>query len=133
MPPADPNFEKDEPKRRKPIPKRRDEEDEDDYDDDEDDRPRRRSDGGMSTLIPYRNGMALAGYYCSVFSLIPCLALILGPLAIIFGILGLRTVRANPEAKGTAHAIVALVLGGLTTLGNIGLLLFLIGGAALSR
>ena len=45
--------------------------------DDDDDRPRRGrrdgyNDGGMSTLIPYKNGKALAAYYCGVFSLIPC-------------------------------------------------------------
>ncbi len=101
---------------------------------DEDDRPRRRrregeyEDDAVTTLIPYKNGKALAAYYCGVFSLIPCLGLGLGPVALIFGILGLRYVRDNPSAKGTGHAWAGIVLGALTTLGNLaGVILVLIG------
>src|SRR5947209_2589034 len=58
--------------RRRRVP---DDDDDDDDDDDEDDRPRRRRDGyedeGIATLIPYKNGKALAAYYVGVFSLIP--------------------------------------------------------------
>jgi hypothetical protein len=100
----------------------------DDFEDD--DRPRRRrppqTDDGVSTVIPYRNGPALAGYYCGVFSLIPCLGLILGPIALVLGILGLRAVKRTPEAKGTAHAIVAIVLGGLVLLGHIGIIVVMV-------
>jgi hypothetical protein len=110
-------------------PKRRLRDEDRDYDED-DDRPRRRrrrsdyddeyearsSEGGMSSLIPYKNGMALASYYCGVFSLILCIAFILGPLAIIFGFLGLSRAKQHPEAKGKAHAITGIVLGSLTTL-----------------
>ncbi|MCI0683701.1 MAG: DUF4190 domain-containing protein [Gemmataceae bacterium] len=109
----------------------------DDWDDDDRDRPRRRGprapnvrreDDAVATIIPYRNGMALAAYYVGVFSLIPCIALILGPLGIIFGIIGLRRVNANPEVKGTGHAIAGIVLGSITSLANYGLLvLFFLG------
>ena len=101
----------------------------DEWDDEPEDRPRRRrnrpddrggGDDGVSTLIPYHNGMALAAYYVGVFSLIPCVGLILGPLGIIFGIVGLRRVNRNPEVKGTGHAIAGIVLGGIATLGNYG-------------
>lgn len=78
------------------------------------------ADDAISTLIPYKNGRALAAYYFGVFSLIPCLGLLLGPIALVLGILGLRFVSANPTAKGTGHAIAGIVLGGLTTLGNWG-------------
>ncbi|HKI36123.1 MAG TPA: DUF4190 domain-containing protein [Gemmataceae bacterium] len=98
---------------------RRDEEDEED----EDERPRRRrrshddyDDDGVSTLIPYKNGKALAAYYCGVFSFIPCLGNILGPLAVVFGILGLRFVKESPRAKGTGHAWAGIIMGTLTTL-----------------
>ena len=104
-------------------------EDLDDFDD-EADRPRRRrppppprvsrDDDAVSTIIPYRNAMALTAYYCAVFSLIPVFGLLLGPLALGFGIAGLRRVRQDPEAKGTAHAITGIVLGSLTTLANWG-------------
>ena len=103
----------------RPRPRRRPVEDDYDYDDEEDDRPRRRrGDDGVSTIIPYHNGMALAAYYVGVFSLIPGLGLLLGPMACIFGMVGLRRVRANPEVKGTGHAITGIVLGSLTTLAN---------------
>src|SRR5438552_4171155 len=100
MPPPDRRDDK------PPRPPRRKSDDED-----EDDRD---NDGGVSTLIPYRNGMALASYYTGVFSLIPCFGLILGPIALVLGVLGLRYANRNPRAKGTAHAVVGLVLGSLT-------------------
>jgi hypothetical protein len=75
--------------------------------------------GGVSTLIPYKNPSALVGYYLGVFSLIPVFGLILGPAAIVLGVFGIRYVQQYPTAKGTAHAVVALVLGTLTTLGHL--------------
>jgi hypothetical protein len=102
----------------RPPPRRRPADDEGEAD----------ADDPVATIIPYRNGRALAAYYLGVFSLIPCLGLFLGPAAFIFGILGLRYVRANPRAKGTGHAIAGIVLGSLTTLANIGMLLFVIIG-----
>jgi predicted Zn finger-like uncharacterized protein len=117
---------------RKPA-RRRDEEpdDEDDEEGDDDydeERFRRRDDGGVSTLIPYRNGRALAAYYCGVFSFIPCIGLILGPIALVLGILGLRFARAHPSAKGTGHAIAGIVCGSITTLGNWGFFLLMVIG-----
>jgi len=79
-------------------------------------------DAGVSSLIPYKNVQALIGYYLGVFGLI---SILLGPLALfgivplVLGIIGLRNARANPGAKGTAHAWVAIVLGGLETLVGI--------------
>jgi hypothetical protein len=102
----------------------------DDYDDDDDDRPRRprqraRDDDddndddeeGESTageaasiIVPYRNGMALASYYCGVFGLIPIIGLLLGPIAFILGILGFLYKRNHPNAHGTGHAIAGIIL-----------------------
>jgi len=110
-------------------PRRRREEDEDEEDDD---RPRRRrgrddyEDDGISTLIPYKNGKALAAYYVGVFSLIPCFALILGPIAFIFGILGLRYAKEHPTARGAGHAWAGIILGGITTLANLGVIVFFV-------
>ena len=70
-------------------------------------------------LIPYKNVPALVGYYVAVFSLIPCLALLLGPAAIVLGMAGLKRRKANPAARGVAHAWVAIILGALTFLGNV--------------
>ncbi len=100
--------------------RRRDYDDDDDYDD----RPRRRrrdEEEGDATggLIPYKNGMALAAYYCGVFSLIPFLGLILGPIAFVLGILGLRYAGRHPKARGQVHAIVGIGLATFTLLYHI--------------
>jgi predicted Zn finger-like uncharacterized protein len=86
----------------------------------------------VSTIIPYKNGRALGAYYLGVFSLIPCAGLLLGPAALILGILGLRYVKAHPTAKGTGHAIAGIIMGGLTTLANwgFGIVVLVMGGLA---
>jgi predicted permease len=61
-------------------------------------------------MIPYKNGKALAAYYCGVFSFIPLLGCILGPIAIILGILGLAHAKKFPKSKGKGHAIAGIVL-----------------------
>ena len=106
----------------------------------EDDRPRRRRppdvrrhDDGVSSIIPYRNGMALAGYYLGVFSLIPIIGFILGPMGLIFGIVGLRRVNRNPEIKGTGHAVTAIVLGSIGALYNWAIVVFIFIGLLASR
>lgn len=81
-------------------------------------------------IIPARNPQALIGYYVSVFSLIPCLALLLGPAAILLGYLGLKACRERTNMPGKVHAWVAIVLGSITSLANWGLLIF---GFVMSR
>ena len=70
-------------------------------------------DGGISVIIPYRNGLALGAYYTGVFALIPCAGLLLGPAAIVLGILGLRHAATHANAKGRVHAWVGIILGSL--------------------
>ena len=77
------------------------------------------ADSGLNTLIPYRNGLALAAYYCGIFSLIPCLGLVLGVVALVLGVMGWRRYRAQPACGGSVHAWVGIVLGGLCSAGNI--------------
>lgn len=73
-------------------------------------------DGGVSTVIPFRNVPALVGYYVSIFSLIPVLGIVLGPAAVVLGVLGLKRAKANPRAKGRVHAWIAITLGGIGAL-----------------
>lgn len=68
-------------------------------------------DGGVSTIIPYKNAQALIAYYLGVFGLIPVLGLPLALAAVIFGFLGLNFAKKYPEAKGKAHAVTGIVLG----------------------
>ena len=79
-----------------------------DRDDDEFDNT---GDGGISTLIPYRNPMALAAYYVGFVSLIPLVGLLTAPFAVVLGILGIRTARTKPEAKGLVHACIGILFG----------------------
>lgn len=99
----------------RPRKRRRDEDDLDDYDDappPRRDRPRKSSGGdGFATIVPFRNGPALAAYYCGVFGLIPILGFVLGPIAFILGIIGLVKKKNNPKVKGTGHAVAGIILG----------------------
>ena len=73
----------------------------------------------LETLIPYRNAAALAAYYLGVFSLIPCVGVILAILAIAFGVYGLRLARERPETKGKGHAYAGIVLGAIVLVGHL--------------
>jgi hypothetical protein len=95
-----------------------DDDDDDDYEHPEDRRARSKGDA-TGGIIPYKNAKALTSYYTGVFSLIPCLGGILAPIALIFGILGLSHAKKYPESKGTAHAIVGIILGTLVLLGHL--------------
>ena len=82
--------------------------------------------GGMNTIIPYRNPLALAAYYLGVFSLIPFLGIVLGLLAFVLGILGLRFRRRNPSAGGKVHAWIGIIVGGLFGFGYLGITLWIV-------
>ena len=84
----------------------------------------------LGGLIP-RNGPALVAYYCGIFSFIPCLGVILGPVAFVFGILGLKTEKREPFRKGGVHSWVGIICGGLFGLINLaGCVLWLVALAA---
>lgn len=104
--------------------RRDDDDDDDDNDDDEYGYDPRRS-ADAPALIPYKNPSGLIAYYLGVFSLIPCLGLILGPAAIVLGILGIGYANREPRAKGKGHAIAGIVLGSLALLYHVGGFLFL--------
>lgn len=120
MPEPDEDDDRPPPRARRRDPDDRDDRDDDrprrrryrDDDDDEDEARRGRTDA-TGGLIPYKNGKALAAYYCGVFGLISCvIALgIFGVVPIVLGFLGLKHARTHPEAGGKAHAITGIVLG----------------------
>lgn len=70
------------------------------------------SDGTFGGLIPYKNSSALVSYYLGVFSLLPCIGILTGVVAVILGIRGLRYAEKHPEAKGQVHAWIGIVAGG---------------------
>jgi hypothetical protein len=80
--------------------------------DDEPEAEERDSEGDVTGgIIPYKNPLALTSYYLGVFGLIPCLGLLLGPVAIVTGVLGLRYRSQNRLARGGLHAVIGLVFG----------------------
>lgn len=72
----------------------------------------------VSTVIPYKNPMALTAYYLGIFSLIPFLGGILALPAVVLGVLGLRRRAANASAKGAIHAWIGITLGTLSLVGH---------------
>ena len=90
----------------------------------------RDSTGGV---IPYKNPHALIAYYSGIFCLICCITpLPLGIVPLVLGIMGLQKRAQNPNIKGSAHAWIGIVLGGISALGSIfmaiGLILSLVAG-----
>jgi hypothetical protein len=138
---ADEQIQPEEPRRERRDRIREDAADEDrprrrrrrDEDEDEDDRGRFRKPDAVETLIPYRNPRGLIAYYLGVFSLIPCLGLVLGPAALILGFMGLGYRKRHPTAGGTGHAITGIVLGAITTLGNWGAVIAFLVALLLSK
>ena len=67
-------------------------------------------------IIPYKNLPALFAYYLGLFSLLPCLGLFLAIPALVLGIMGLKKRKQNPAVKGSVHAWIGIVMGGMFTL-----------------
>ena len=84
------------------------------------------ADSGIATLIPYRNGAALSAYYLGVFSFIPFLGIFLGLAGFVLGMKGRNYAIAHPEAKGTVHAWIGILLGGFFGFGYLILTIILI-------
>jgi hypothetical protein len=60
--------------------------------------------------------LAMAAYRCAVFGMIPLAGLLLGPLAVILGLVAYRRIKATPEkSTGPVLAVVTLGLAVLVT------------------
>lgn len=70
-------------------------------------------DDGWHSLIP-RNKYALISYYVGLFSML--LGIIMGPIAIVCGIMGLNYAKKNRAAKGAIHAGVGIGCGSIALL-----------------
>lgn len=80
----------------------------------------------IDRIIPAKNVKALLAYYFGVFSLVPCFTPLLGPAALVLGILGLNDCKRDPNLPGKGHAITGIVLGSLTTLIAVALVLIVV-------
>jgi hypothetical protein len=84
-------------------------------------------------IIPYKNMPALISYYLAVFSIVPCVGILLGFAAVVLGIMGLKRASERPEARGKVHAWVGIVLGALCGVGWIVAMLLLWAAGARQR
>ena len=75
-------------------------------------------DAPLSGLIPYKNTNALVSYYLGIFSILPLIGLPMAIVALVLGIKGLKHAKANPAAKGGAHAWTGIITGVLFGLFN---------------
>ncbi len=82
----------------------------------------------LSGLIPYKNPAALVGYYLGLFSCLPVLGLVMGPVGIVLGIRGLKARAADASSKGAAHAWIAIVCGTIGTLINLFIVIVMVIG-----
>lgn len=65
----------------------------------------------MEHVIPTRNQPALLGYYYAIFGLLPVIGLVLAPIAICYGLIGLDRGNRLPRNIGYGHALFATVAG----------------------
>jgi hypothetical protein len=72
----------------------------------------------FGSFTPWKNPAAVYSYVVSLVALIPILGLLLGPIAIGFGVIGLISRRRRPEIKGGNFAVAGMIFGSLNTLLN---------------
>jgi len=77
-------------------------------------------------LIPYKNPKALIAYYLGIGSL---LIFPLGFVSIVLGFMGLADRKRNPVIKGSVHAWIGIILGGLSILCGSAIIVSLFFGA----
>lgn len=83
-------------------------------------------DDSLSSVIPYKNSASLVAYYVGLFSFIPFIGIVMGVIAVVYGIKALNHVKSFPESKGKVHAVLGIVFGilfgALSLLLSIGIL-----------
>ena len=84
-------------------------------------------------VIPYKNPMALIGYYLGFGSLLPLIGIVFTIPAIILGFIGLSRYKQNPVIKGKVHAWIAIIFGFLGLFGSGFCFLVMILGPLLGR
>lgn len=88
---------------------------------------------GTGGVIPYKNPHALIAYYLGLFSIFPCLGILLAIPAFILGIMGLKARKRNPAIKGSVHAWIGIVMGGSMTVIWGAAIIFALIGAMTAR
>ncbi|MDY7108217.1 MAG: DUF4190 domain-containing protein [Planctomycetota bacterium] len=68
---------------------------------------------------PKTSGLAITALVMSLVAIIPCLGLLLAPIAVILGLIGAITVSGNPARKGTGLAVAGILIGALVFAGQV--------------
>ena len=69
----------------------------------------------FGSFTPWKNPTAVYAYGVGLAALTPVLGVVLGPLAVVLGLIGLIYRRLRPKVHGTNFAVAAIILGTLNT------------------
>jgi len=86
-------------------------------------RPRSRNPAGTGDVFgdftPRRNPLAVRSYVTALYGLTPLLGLVLGLVAIVLGLIGLKRQRLDPDVGGANFATAGIVIGSIDLIFNI--------------
>jgi hypothetical protein len=68
---------------------------------------------------PRTSGLAITAFVLSLVAIIPCLGLLLAPIGVILGLVGVVTVAGSPARKGAGLAVAAIVIGAIVFGGQL--------------
>jgi hypothetical protein len=77
-------------------------------------RPRTESEV-FGSFVPWKNPTAVYSYGVGLAALMPVLGVVLGPIAVLLGLIGFVHRRLRPKVHGTNFAVAGIVLGLLNT------------------
>jgi hypothetical protein len=75
--------------------------------------------GVFGSFTPWKNPAAVYAYAVALAGMTPVLGLVLGPTAVILGLVGEARLRRNPEIKGLSFVRAGIVLGTLDFIVNV--------------
>lgn len=85
------------------------------------------NDPALRYIVPVDTSVwAILSGYCGLVSPVFCFC---GPLAILFGVLGIRNIKQNPQVHGYGRCIFGIIMGTLGSLFLLGFLISLLAGA----
>ena len=75
----------------------------------------------------------MTAYYLAIFGMCPIIGIFGSIPAFVLGIIGLKNRAKNPVIKGSVHAWIGIILGGICTLLNLACIGMSVFGAVITR
>ena len=72
----------------------------------------------LGSFVPWKNPLAVYSYGVGLAALTPVLGLVLGPIAVLLGLIGFIHRRLRPKVHGTNFAVAGMLLGTVNTAFN---------------